>query len=281
MKALIDADILRYEIGWGALTGWKAITETEEVPPFDYVEKLLLQRIAFIQEATGSDSYCLYLTEGKTFRYDIATTKPYKGTRKENKPWHFDNLTAYMQGVLPCKTVSYIEADDALSIEAIKDTEHTVICTRDKDLRQVPVNVYSWELGRQAAFGPVLVSDPGWLELYDAGGKGKLRGTGFAFFCAQMLMGDTVDNIPGVPKVGPVKAYEMLSPIMNIETYGHLVESLMFTVEDVYKEYFTDDLGMLSPNWEDYLIEQGQLLWVVRKLNDDGSPIIWQRGMSE
>jgi len=80
MKALIDADILRYEIGWGALTGWKAITDTEDIPPFDYVEKLLLQRIASIQEATGSDEYCLYLTEGHTFRYDIATTKPYKGT---------------------------------------------------------------------------------------------------------------------------------------------------------------------------------------------------------
>ncbi len=276
MRALIDGDILRYEIGWGALTGWKAITETEEVPLFDYVEKLLLQRIASIQEATGSDEYCLYLTEGHTFRYDIATTKPYKGTRKENKPWHFDNLTAYMQGVLHCQTVSYIEADDALAIDALKDVESTVICTRDKDLRQVPVNVYSWELGKQASFGPLLVTDPGTLELTD----GKLRGTGFAFFCAQMLMGDGVDNIPGVPKVGPVKAYEMLSDVMFDSHYAVIevedkMADLMNVVEDVYYEYYE------SEEWEERMLEQGQLCWVVRKLNDDGSPVMWERGMTE
>jgi len=283
MKALIDGDILRYEIGWGALTGWKAITETEEVPPFDYVEKLLLQRIASIQEATNSDSYCLYLTEGHTFRYDIAKTKPYKGTRKENKPWHFDNLTAYIQGVLQHKTVSFIEADDALAVDAGKAPKENIICTRDKDLRQVPGLIYSWELGNQAAFGPLLVSDPGWLTLYgDANRKPKITGTGFAFFCAQMLMGDTVDNISGVPKIGPVKAYEILSPILEVETEEKTKQSLMDTVEDVYKDHYgMVYYGTEGRTWDDYLLEQGQLLWVVRKLNEDGSPVIWQRGMSE
>ena len=270
MKALIDSDILRYEIGWGALTGWKAITETEEIPPFDYVEKLLLQRIASIQEATGSDSYCLYLTEGHTFRYDIAKTKPYKGTRKENKPWHFDNLTAYMVGALEHKIVSFIEADDALAIDATADPGNTVICTRDKDLRQVPVNVYSWELGKQASFGPVLISNPGTLELVD----GKLKGTGFAFFCAQMLMGDSVDNIPGIPGVGPVKTYNII--INSLDYYpaqdkNTKEEALLDIVEHEYKEYYEDD-------WRDYLIEQGQLLWVVRELDEDGMPVIWERG---
>ena len=267
MKALIDGDLIRYEIGWGALTGWKAITETEEIPPFDYVEKLLLQRIASIQEATGSDSYCLYLTEGHTFRYDIAKTKPYKGTRKENKPWHFDNLTAYMVGALEHKIVSFIEADDALAIDATADPGNTVICTRDKDLRQVPVNVYSWELGKQASFGPVLISNPGTLELVD----GKLKGTGFAFFCAQMLMGDGVDNIPGIPKFGPVKAYHFISPILDMEAIEWTMGSLVNSVEGLYKEYCGDE-------WEDYLVEQGQLLWVVRELDEDGMPVIWERG---
>ena len=276
MKALIDADILRYEIGWGALTGWKAITETDDIPPFDYVEKLLLQRIASIQEATNSDDYCLYLTEGKTFRYDIATTKPYKGTRKENKPWHYDNLTAYMEGVLQHKTVSFIEADDALAIDAGKAPEKNIICTRDKDLRQVPGLIYSWELGRQAAFGPICVTDPGTLKLVD----GKLKGTGFAFFCAQMLMGDSVDNIPGLPSYGPVAAYDLLSPILKIEHSDHIKLSLMNEVERLYEEWFSghDETAYV---WSDYLVEQGQLLWVVRELDENNKPIIWQRGMYE
>ena len=271
MKALIDADILRYEIGWGALTGWKAITETEDIPPFDYVEKLLLQRIASIQEVTNSGSYCLYLTEGHTFRYDIAKTKPYKGTRKENKPWHFDNLTAYMQGALECHTVTHIEADDALAIDALQDVENTIICTRDKDLRQVPVNVYSWELGRQPSFGPAIIDKVGSIELID----GKLKGTGFAFFCAQMLMGDGVDNIPGVPKVGPVKAYEILAPILQMEIYDEIKFHLLDEVQYSYQEYYGDE-------WEERMLEQGQLLWIVRRLNAmDGTPELWERGKTE
>ncbi len=273
MKALIDGDILRYEIGWGAVTGWKAITDREEIPPFNYVEKLLLERIASIQAATDSDEYCLYLTEGRTFRYDIATTKPYKGTRKENKPWHFDNLTAYMEGALHHRTVSFIEADDALAIDAGKAPEATVICTRDKDLRQVPANVYSWELGRQPSFGPVRVTALGTLEL--SKDKKQLKGTGFAFFCGQMLVGDRVDNIPGIPGLGPVKAYDILSPILERESTKAMTSSLYDEIEYSYHEYYGDS------NWEHLMVEQGQLLWIVRKLNEDGSPVLWERGMVE
>src|SRR5574341_246509 len=100
MKALIDGDILRYEIGYAAETGWKAITGREEIPPFDYVEDLLSQRIASILAVTTADEYELYITEGKTFRYDIAKTRVYKGQRPDKKPWHFNNLTAYISGLL-------------------------------------------------------------------------------------------------------------------------------------------------------------------------------------
>jgi len=180
MKALIDGDILRYEIGFGAETGWKAITETEEIPPFDYVEGLLAYRIAQIMQVTESDDYCLYLTDNSlgNFRTDLATIKPYKGTRVDKKPWHFANLTAYIQGVLQCKTVSFIEADDALAIDAAKAPGDSIICTRDKDLRQVPGWFYSWELGRQPSFGPVDINPVGTVQL--SPDRKKLKGTGFA-----------------------------------------------------------------------------------------------------
>jgi 5'-3' exonuclease len=272
MKALIDGDILRYEIGYAAETGWRAITETDDPPPFEYVETLLLQRINNILNADEAiNSYCLILTKGRTFRYDIAVTKPYKGTRKEKKPWHFDNLTAYIEGVLPSKTVEVIEADDAMAIEHCDYPHPTIICSRDKDLRQVPGPFYSWELGRQPGFGPTVVDKLGTLEL----NNGKLKGTGFAFFCSQMLTGDIVDNIPGIPGIGPKKAYDILNYVDEQEwSYENKAGVLLALVEDAYKEHYEDE-------WEERHLEQGQLCWMVRKLDDEGKPVLWQRGMYE
>ena len=87
-------------------------------------------------------------------------------------------------------------------------------------------------------------------------------------------MGDVVDNIPGVPKVGPVKACEILSPILERESEKAMVSSLLDEVAYSFHEYYDDE-------WEERMLEQGQLLWVVRELDDNGSPVIWQRGKYE
>ena len=52
MKALIDADILLYEIGFGAVTGWGG----EDEPSWDYVEEMLYQRILRICWESGADA---------------------------------------------------------------------------------------------------------------------------------------------------------------------------------------------------------------------------------
>ncbi len=256
-----------YEIGFAAEAGWKAITDRDDlIPPWDYVRKLLHQRINWIVEETKSDSYTLYITEGETFRFNLAVTKPYKSSRSDNKPWHFRNLTVHMRDVLPTKVITHIEADDALAIDHLKDDEETVLCSRDKDLRQVPGLFYSWELGEQPSFGPVEISKVGDLELLQSSTK-KLRGTGLAFFCAQCLTGDPVDNVPGLPKCGPVAAYAALEGIEDgIE--------LLRKVEELYEQKHGN-------GWEDHLLEQGRLLWMTRRLNEDGSPVLWELGMME
>src|SRR5512138_3812811 len=94
MKALIDADVLTYEVGFGCLTGW----EGEGPPPFDRVAELLDNKIGNILAITGADSYQLYLTGKNNFREKIAVSKPYKGNRLQEKPFHYKNLRAYMVG---------------------------------------------------------------------------------------------------------------------------------------------------------------------------------------
>lgn len=260
MKALIDGDILRYEIGFAAEAGWKAITGRTEMPPWHYVEDLLEQRIATILHFTTATSYCLYLTEGRTFRFDIAKTKPYKGQRVENKPWHFKNISAYMKGCLSCEVITKVEADDAMAmVHTAANPGTTILCSRDKDLRTIPGLFYSWELGRQPALGPCFIQNPGTLELIEQSGKKVLKGTGYAFFCAQLLTGDRVDNIPGCADIGPVKAWDILKDCKTCEQY----------IETVSREY----------NDDKYLLEQGQLLWIVRRLNPDGTPELWRRAL--
>jgi len=224
MNALIDADILRYEVGFAAEVGWK----NEDRPPWDYVENMLLERIERIRHGSGANTYTLFITEGHTFRFDLATVKPYKGQRVPHQPWHYDNLTVYLRDVLGAVVVTDIEADDAMAIEQVswnKDPtdvpdrtykNSTIICTRDKDLRQVPGWHYGWEMGAQAEFGPVFVdAEENNLELNAQ--RNAIKGTGLPFFYSQVLTGDAADNIPGLPGCGAVSAWHNLKSGDNLE----------------------------------------------------------------
>jgi hypothetical protein len=279
MRAIIDGDILRYEVGFGAETAWRAIVgdgldvmkdvaiADDPIPPFDFVREMLIQRIAHIQAVTEAASSTIYLTEDgpNTFRFKVATLKPYKGTRKSNKPWHFNNLTVYMRDVLGCVLIRGIEADDAMAIDHLGNDE-TVLCSRDKDLRQIPGRFFSWELGAQPSFGPVMIDDVGTIEL--KADRKDIKGTGFAFFAAQLLIGDKADNIPGLPKCGPVAAFDELEGCTTKEEY---IEKVV----ELYSIHYGED------EWEERLLEQGRLCWLLRSLNEDGSIPLWTPGVNE
>lgn len=266
MKALVDGDILLYEVGFGAETGWKAITGEDALPPFSYIESFLNTRVANIVGMAGASSHSLFLTKGTSFRSNIATLKPYKGQRINHKPWHYDNLRVYLEHILGAEVVEGIEADDAMAITHTLDPSNTIICSRDKDLRQLPGAFYSWENGEQPSFGPVLIKPDGWVELSED--RKKLTGTGFAWFCAQVLIGDVVDNIPGLPRTGPVGAYELLSGYSSSR-------DMLSALHEAYRGHYGDD------EWEERLLEQGRLCWMTRRLHEDGSPVLWELDMIE
>lgn len=257
LQPLLDADVLRYEIAYAAETGW----QTEgEIPPFEYVEKLLLSRIAQIKHACNTDKDpILFLSEGRCFRDKIAHTKPYKGTRKSDKPWHYNNLTVYFKDVMGAVMCKGIEADDELAIQHVSKAD-TILISRDKDLRQVPGWQYGWELGSQPSFGPELITKNGNIYLDE---MGNLRGTGLAFFYAQVLMGDRVDNVPGCKGVGPEKAYRALASMGT--------RSMLEAVIGLYRKVYGN-------KWKQHLTEQGRLLWMSRRMSN-GYPVMWKVGM--
>lgn len=271
---LIDADVLRYEIGFAAEVGWKAIKEQkglegDDPPPFDYVAELLDGRIQEIcNKVEATTEPILFLTGKNNFREKIAKKKVYKGTRPGKKPWHYNNLTAYMIGKYHARVIEGMEADDAICIEQTSNLfndelnhefPHTIICTRDKDLRQCPGWHFGWELANQPQFGPLFVSaeEVGHIELV----KGEVKGYGSKFFYAQLIVGDKVDNIPGIPGKGAVAALEALGNTNTLEEMEEAVVAL-------YKAHYGDV-------WREEMREQAQLLWMVRELDEEGNPVMW------
>ena len=257
MKPLIDADILVYQAAFGGED-----RESGEVFGFDNVGELIDKAIATICAAVyATETPSIFLTGGVNFRNEIAVTKPYKGGRKE-KPFHYKNARAYIMSLPGAVMTDGIEADDAMAIEQTSRIKFkdTVICTRDKDLRQVPGFHYGWEHYLQPEFFMKWVDPLGYLE-YDEE-KNKISGTGSLFFCSQLITGDPVDNIPGLPRKGPKKAYDTLKDVKT-------EEEAIVAVAELYKESFGDF-------WKDFLLEQGRLLWMVRELDAEGKPVMWE-----
>ncbi|QDP53351.1 MAG: putative ribonuclease H [Prokaryotic dsDNA virus sp.] len=275
MLPLIDADILVYEAAFGGED-----RETGEVYGFDYVSALIDRKIEEICHAVGAtEPPLLFLTGKGNFREGISTVKPYKGNRKQPKPYHYLNVRAYLES-LGAITVEGMEADDALAIAQTEDWNSTwkvanglepepkdrscfktVIVTRDKDLRQVAGWHYGWEHGAQPEFPLQFVDELGDIELIDKTPK-EIKGTGLKFFYSQLITGDTVDNIPGLPRKGAVYAYKILKECDD--------EGSMFkAVREAYRQVY-DDEG------DERLLEQGRLLWMVRELDAEGEPKMWE-----
>lgn len=273
--ALIDADVLRYECG---SVGQKLNKETGELEilPFDFVKEVFDERIRTIVDGSGADKYTLFITADRpthriakrsgrevpndfhpNFRESLATGKVYKGTRKQDRPFHWLNLTAYILSKDGVRVSTGCEADDSIAIEHLLQAGQSIICTRDKDLRMVPGWHYGWECGKQPEFGPIEYDNLGKIELVRSKSGNKIRGGGWAFFCSQLLTGDVVDNIGGAKGIGPVGAFALLENCTSEREYFD-------TVIRVYKDSY-------GPSWLETLTEQCSLLWIIRERNEDGS----------
>ena len=275
MQPLIDADIFLYEVG---SVGQYVDETTGDIVyrDFEWVAELLHSKVDEICKSVGATSEPrLFLTGNEkywgdkyvpNFRESIAVSKKYKGTRRQDKPFHYYNLYHYIISSFDTTVSNGCEADDLIGIEQFsrRNDGETIICTRDKDIRMVPGAHYGWECGKQAEFGPHYYTDEGEIELvrkYDRHGKctsSKIVGGGKAFFFAQLLTGDVVDNIGGLVRTGPIKAYDLLSECRTEDDYLSVV-----------KQSYRTQVG--EEGWLEALKEQADLLWISRERNEDGS----------
>ena len=262
MRCLIDADVLLYEIGFAAEASWRhSYPDAEDPPPWEKADELLSNRISHIEMACeATDPSIFFLTSPNNFRTSIAKRSEYK-KRIGTKPYHYHNLKAVIKARYENIETDGLEADDSMAIyqHSLGYDGSTIICTRDKDLRQVAGLHYGWELGEQPAFGPFRVAGYGKIELDS---KGKLRGYGSKFFLAQCIMGDPVDTIPGLKRgAGPKAALDIVG---HTNTYEEGLQAVL----EAYR-------GVYGDSGEEELLEQGRLLFMIREIDEKGQPKMW------
>jgi 5'-3' exonuclease len=219
-----------------------------------------------VKRDTDCDEYVIVLSnrKQKTFRYDIATIKPYKGTRSE-KPKYYDELYDEIVSKYPHMIATKKrEVDDELGIlqtQALMDGNETIICTSDKDLRQIPGAHYN--LDSKEVY---TVEREGSLSLR----KGKVYGTGLKWFYAQMLLGDSADNIPGIPaRKIPGEAKLVAQRILDGLT-GDLEACERF-VHECYVNQYGEKKGLTDHYAEtraqEAMTEVGRLLYMITNID--------------
>ena len=170
---------------------------------------------------------------GQTFRHRLGVTRPYKGNRKsEHRPTYEKEIRNYIIENYITVVAEDEEADDLLGIYQTRLGPHdSIIITIDKDLDQVPGLKYNF--------------------MHNVGYDISQKQADYNF-CAQLLTGDSTDNIPGLPKVGPTGASKMLH---GLETYEEMME-------EVARQY---QIRAGQEDWHAYMVEQGRLLWIRRE----------------
>lgn len=174
--ALIDGDIVSYSCAaYNEEWGWDACR--------DDIDGLMKR----ILETVGADAYECFISGDNNFRYRILPD--YKANRKgKPQPRFRQEANAYLVTEYGAKVTDGYEADDGIGIAA-SHRDDVIICSIDKDLKQIPGNHYNW---RKNVFDTVSPLD------------------GLRSFMRSVLTGDRTDNIIGPGGFGPVKSARII-----------------------------------------------------------------------
>ena len=207
MSLLIDADFIVYKCCAGAETeidfGEDLIVVTSNFKEaYEYVERELYN---IATDLGCFDDSILFFSDSINFRKSIDPA--YKGHRNRKKPCGYKRVINKLKEEYPVVVMPTLEADDALGIYATKEPGH-IICSPDKDMRQIPGQLYDLTDG-------VVTVEP------EEGRRWHL---------IQTLAGDQTDGYAGVPGIGIKRAVA-------------LFEKEGYTWDTVVKAFAEKDLG--------------------------------------
>ena len=168
----------------------------------------MLKRIP--QDYPGSNVIVIFDAKGKNFRHDLYPEY------KANRPPMPDDLRCQIEPIhqiikamgFPLLIIPDVEADDVIGVlsnEATHNKQEVIVSTGDKDMAQL------------VSEHVTLVNTMTDSKMDIAGVQEKFGVRPDQIIDYLALIGDTVDNIPGVPKCGPKTAVKWLALYESLE----------------------------------------------------------------
>ena len=176
-------------------------------------------------------------SKGRTFRHELDVR--YKATRPAPPPDLSQQMARVEQIIrawnAACFRKDALEADDliaAVTARALAEGWSVVLVSADKDLMQLVRDddhrVVLWDSMRDRVYGPT--------EVREKLGVAPSRVRDFL-----ALTGDTSDNVPGVPGVGPKTATDLLNQFGSLEgIYAHLGDVARPKLRESLREHEAD-----------------------------------------
>ena len=237
MRALIDADILIYEVA--------SLCETSVAWPYgdddvlwtrhahiDEARARLEDSIAVLMDKVEADTCMLAVTPKTNWRFDV--WGDYKANRSKSvKPMLVAPLRDYIANDPRGKRIDRLEGDDLMGIAAThpKNGADQIIVTIDKDLKTIPGNHYDFRAGKFFTIS---------------------EGEANMWHLRQTLEGDRTDNYPGCPGIGKIKAEKLIAdPVESEDLYD-------FWHDVIVPQFEAKDLD------EDYALAQAQVAHIMR-----------------
>ncbi len=172
----------------------------------------------------------------KTFRHEMY--EAYKGTRKP-MPEELREQVPVMKDVLRAMGIvimeqAGLEADDILGTlakKAEKQGMEVSLVSGDRDLLQIATKHIKIRIPK-TKMGKTEIED-----YYEDDVKAAYQVTPKQFIELKALMGDTADNIPGVPKIGEKTATALMVEYGSIEEiYNHIEEITKKSIKETLQE---------------------------------------------
>lgn len=205
--ALIDGDILTYRTGFAY--------EKEPV-------KLCLwnvnRTINGMLDHLGCSQYLVFTTADDKSNFRFSIRKDYKANRKAPRPKHYEEIRRYLVDEHKAEVCRGYEADDGIAVYHSSSGGKSVICSIDKDFKQLP----GWHFY-------FVRKELDWLSSDEAE----------SFFWKQVITGDRTDNIRGIRGMGEVKASKALEGCSTAWEY-------LRTVHRIYVDRFGETEGELK-----------------------------------
>lgn len=159
---------------------------------------------------------CAFDSKEKTFRHDMyveyKANRPPMPEELQSQLSHLWEILEFMN--IPVLKKPGVEADDiigTLAVDADKKGLHTYIVSGDKDFMQlINDNIYMYSPGNRKSPKPIIYNPEKVIERWGLPPNQIIDFLG--------LMGDTADNIPGVPGVGEKTAVKLLKKFGSLES---------------------------------------------------------------